>query len=49
MKVRVEMTSTGEVACIGNNKYNTYLNAIISSGIKIPKLKPNVALQFMKN
>ena len=37
--LKVEMSSTGEVACIGNNKYDTYLNAIISSGIKIPKIK----------
>ena len=37
--LKVEMSSTGEVACIGNNKYDTYLNAIISSGIKIPKVK----------
>lgn len=36
--LKVEMSSTGEVACLGNNKYQTYLNAIISSGIKIPKI-----------
>ena len=37
--LKVEMSSTGEVACFGSNKYETYLNSIISSGINIPKMK----------
>lgn len=37
--LKVEMSSTGEVSCFGNNKYFTYINAIISSGIQIPKIK----------
>jgi carbamoyl-phosphate synthase large subunit/carbamoyl-phosphate synthase small subunit len=37
--LKVEMSSTGEVACFGSNKYETYLNSIVSSGINIPKIK----------
>ncbi|XP_061197574.1 CAD protein-like isoform X1 [Saccostrea echinata] len=33
----VEMSSTGEVACFGENRYEAYLKAIISTGFKIPK------------
>lgn len=33
----VEMTSTGEVACFGENRYEAYLKAMISTGFKIPK------------
>ncbi|CED83139.1 carbamoyl-phosphate synth [Phaffia rhodozyma] len=33
----VEMASTGEVACFGKDKYEAYLKALISTGIKIPK------------
>ncbi|ESO10209.1 hypothetical protein HELRODRAFT_186717 [Helobdella robusta] len=33
----VEMASTGEVACFGENKYEAYLKALISSGFKIPR------------
>ncbi|CEH13480.1 carbamoyl-phosphate synthase [Ceraceosorus bombacis] len=32
----VEMASTGEVACMGRNKYEAYLKAMIASGIKLP-------------
>lgn len=32
----VEMLSTGEVACFGENKYEAFLKAIIASGFKIP-------------
>merc|ERR1719189_1221973 len=34
--LRVEMASTGEVACFGETKHEAYLNALISSGFKIP-------------
>ena len=37
--LKVEMSSTGEVACIGYNKYEAYLNSVISSGVNIPKVK----------
>lgn len=33
----VEMTSTGEVACFGENRYEAYLKAMISTGFRIPK------------
>ncbi len=33
----VEMYSTGEIACFGNDVKETYLKALISSGFKIPK------------
>merc|ERR1719262_756381 len=35
--LRVEMASTGEVACFGETKHEAYLNALISSGFKVPK------------
>jgi len=31
------MASTGEVACFGENRYEAYLKAQISTGFKIPK------------
>ena len=33
----VEMSSTGEVACFGDQVYTAYLKAMISSGFKLPK------------
>jgi carbamoyl-phosphate synthase large subunit len=33
----VEMASTGEVACFGDNMYEAFLKALISVGFKIPK------------
>lgn len=36
-KLRVEMSSTGEVGCFGADLYEAYLKAIISTGFKIPK------------
>ncbi|CAG0879598.1 unnamed protein product, partial [Darwinula stevensoni] len=32
----VEMASTGEVACFGENRYEAYLKALMSTGISIP-------------
>lgn len=31
------MASTGEVACFGENRYDAYLKATISTGFQIPK------------
>lgn len=31
------MASTGEVACFGENKYEAYLKAMISTGFQLPK------------
>ncbi|XP_049282468.1 CAD protein isoform X1 [Anopheles funestus] len=33
----VEMASTGEVACFGENRYEAYLKAMMSTGFQIPK------------
>lgn len=35
----VEMASTGEVACFGENRYEAYLKAMISTGFRIPTKK----------
>ncbi|XP_055680705.1 CAD protein [Lutzomyia longipalpis] len=33
----VEMASTGEVACFGDNRYEAYLKGMLSTGFKIPQ------------
>ena len=33
----VEMASTGEVACFGENRYEAYLKAMLSTGFRLPK------------
>ena len=33
----VAMASTGEVACFGEDRYEAYFKAVISTGLKIPK------------
>ncbi|KAK7789985.1 hypothetical protein R5R35_009200 [Gryllus longicercus] len=33
----VEMASTGEVACFGENRYEAYLKAMMSTGFEIPR------------
>lgn len=33
----VEMASTGEVACFGDNRYEAYMKAMISTGFKLPQ------------
>ena len=33
----VEMASTGEVACFGEDRYEAYLKAMLSTGFVIPK------------
>lgn len=33
----VEMASTGEVACFGDNRYEAYLKAMMSTGFQLPK------------
>ncbi len=35
--LRVEMASTGEVACFGDDLYEAYLKALLSTGVEIPK------------
>ena len=31
------MVSTGEVACFGEDRYEAYIKAMLSTGFKIPK------------
>lgn len=37
MLLGVEMASTGEVACFGEDRYEAYLKAQISTGFQIPR------------
>uniref|UniRef100_A0A3P8ZFQ1 Multifunctional protein CAD n=1 Tax=Esox lucius TaxID=8010 RepID=A0A3P8ZFQ1_ESOLU len=45
----VEMTSTGEVACFGENRYEAYLKAMISTGFKIPNKNILLSIGSYKN
>ncbi|KAL9886382.1 carbamoyl-phosphate synthetase 2, aspartate transcarbamylase, and dihydroorotase rudimentary isoform 1-T3 [Glossina fuscipes fuscipes] len=37
VQLGVEMASTGEVACFGDNRFEAYLKAMMSTGFQIPK------------
>ena len=37
IRLGVEMSSTGEVACFGENRYEAYLKAMMGTGFKMPK------------
>ena len=37
VKLGVEMASTGEVACFGEDRYEAYLKAMLSTGFKLPE------------
>eukprot|EP00493_Phyllostaurus_siculus_P020247 UN20572 len=37
--LRVEMASTGEVACFGMTRYEAFMKSLISSGFRMPKTK----------
>ncbi|XP_051951899.1 CAD protein [Xyrauchen texanus] len=45
----VEMTSTGEVACFGENRYEAYLKAMLSTGFKIPNENILLSIGAYKN
>ncbi|XP_076129515.1 multifunctional protein CAD isoform X1 [Alosa pseudoharengus] len=45
----VEMTSTGEVACFGENRYEAYIKAMLSTGFKIPKKNILLSIGSYKN
>ncbi|CAL8391874.1 unnamed protein product [Arctogadus glacialis] len=45
----VEMASTGEVACFGENRYEAYLKAMLSTGFKIPKKNILLSIGSFKN
>jgi len=44
----VEMSSTGEVACFGENRYEAYLKAMISSGMQLPQPGAKIFLSIGK-
>jgi len=41
--LRVEMASTGEVACFGDNKYEAFIKALTSSSVKLPIPNPSLS------
>jgi len=41
----VEMASTGEVACMGPNKYDAFLKSLMSTGMKLPRQNILVSIQ----
>lgn len=45
----VEMASTGEVACFGDNRYEAYLKALMSTGFNIPKNSILVSIGTFKH
>ncbi|XP_075770611.1 multifunctional protein CAD isoform X2 [Pelodiscus sinensis] len=45
----VEMTSTGEVACFGENRCEAYLKAMLSTGFKLPKKNILLTIGSYKN
>ncbi|NXA44064.1 PYR1 protein, partial [Eudromia elegans] len=45
----VEMTSTGEVACFGENRCEAYLKAMLSTGFRIPKRNILLTIGSYKN
>lgn len=40
----VEMSSTGEVACFGKDRYEAYLKALLSTGFVVPPAGSSVFL-----
>lgn len=44
----VEMASTGEVACFGEDKYEAYLKAMISTGFQLPQKAILVSVGTLK-
>jgi len=42
--LRVEMASTGEVACFGDDVYEAYLKSLLSTGIALPEKKALLSL-----
>ncbi len=48
-RLRVEMSSTGEVACFGEDLQEAYLKALMSTGFKIPKKAVFLSIGGHKN
>lgn len=44
----VEMASTGEVAGFGDNRYEAYLKAMISTGFQIPQKAILISIGSLK-
>ncbi|MDP2632705.1 MAG: carbamoyl-phosphate synthase large subunit [Candidatus Curtissbacteria bacterium] len=47
--LRVEMSSTGEVACFGNDISEAFLKSIIATGVKMPKKSVFISLAGEEN
>ncbi|MBN2423279.1 carbamoyl-phosphate synthase (glutamine-hydrolyzing) large subunit [Candidatus Woesearchaeota archaeon] len=45
----VEMASTGEVACLGENIYDAYLKSLVSTGFNLPKKNVLISVSGDKN
>lgn len=48
-RLRVEMSSTGEVACFGDDLLDGYLKALLSTGFKMPKTSVFLGIGGNKN
>lgn len=48
-RLRVEMSSTGEVACFGDDLHEAYLKSLISAGFKLPKESVFLSIGGQKN
>ena len=48
MKLGVEMASTGEVACFGEDRYEAYLKAMLSTGFRMPEKRVLVSIGTFK-
>jgi carbamoyl-phosphate synthase/aspartate carbamoyltransferase len=44
--LRVEMSSTGEVACFGRSKHEAFLKAFLSTGSRLPQKNSNIFLSI---
>ena len=47
--LRVEMASTGEVACFGDDVYEAFLKSIIATGVKLPQKSVFISLAGNEN
>ena len=48
VKLGVEMSSTGEVACFGEDRYEAFIKAMLSTGFKMPKSSVLVSIGAYK-
>ena len=48
VKLSVEMASTGEVACFGEDRYEAYLKAMLSTGFRMPEKSVLVSIGTFK-